>query len=298
MWIALAIFASILQVLRNSFQRGLMNDAGVWAATWVRFAFGVPISLIVLLVLFFFRGNFNLHIELNFFLIASIGALAQVMATAALLKSMHSSSFALGATLQHSSLLITALFGFVFLGDKLNNIVWFGFICATIGMVISSWPKNKLDKAKLKETIYGGLFGLLSGACFAVSANCFRSSVLMLESPPSLFSSCFTVCYVQFVQALGIGIFLYAFEKKNFIIALKSWRESLSAGAAGASSSIIWFLVLALVPAALARTVNLLIEAPFSIIIGMVKFKERASFQKIVAITLIVIGVILAINGG
>jgi len=101
MWLFLSFIASILQTFRNSFQRSLMASAGTWAATWVRFAFGVPISLAVMLVLMFIMRHPLYNLSFDFVIIASIGALAQVLATAALMKAMQASSFALGATLQH-----------------------------------------------------------------------------------------------------------------------------------------------------------------------------------------------------
>lgn len=296
MWLFLAIFASILQVFRNSMQRGLLVDAGIWAATWVRFAFGLPISILVFIILQAIYPSLNYKIEIRFFIIAAIGALAQVLATAALLKSMQKGSFALGATLQHSSLLMTAIFGLIFLSDNLGYWQWIGFLSATLGMIISSWPKSEISAIENKDNLLSGFYGLLCGACFAISANCFRSSVLIIAPNPTILTSCFTVCYVQFVQAFILGIYLIIFEKSKLKLAFSSWPQSLAAGFAGASSSIVWFLVLALVPAAIARTINLVIEAPLSAIIGYVKFKEKLGLRKLMAIILIIIGVIMAIQ--
>lgn len=295
MWLFLAIFASILQVLRNSFQRSLVFDAGIWGATWVRFAFGFPISLLAFVIILFFSNHNNLHFEFKFLIIGAIGALAQVLATAALLKSMQKGSFALGATLQHSSLLMTALFGLVFLGDRLGIIQWIGFLSATIGMILSSWSKGKIFDIENKDNLLSGFYGLLCGFCFAISANCFRSSVLILQENPTILVSCLTVFYVQFVQAFFLGLYLYIFERTKLKLALASWHQSLGAGFAGSASSIVWFLVLALVPAAIARTINLVIEAPLSAFIGYFKFKEKIEIRKIIAIILIIFGVILAI---
>lgn len=295
MWLILSFIASVLQTFRNSFQRALLASAGTWAATWVRFAFGVPISLVVMLALMVIMHHPLYSLRFDFVIIASIGALAQVLATAALMKAMQASSFALGATLQHSSLLITALFGVVFLGDHLQSLQWFGFVAASFGMILSSWPKGQVERANLKKTIIGGLWGLLCGCFFAISANAFRRSVLIIEPIPTIFASCFTVLFVQAIQGLGVGIYLKLFEPKNFQKAISSWKESLAAGIAGAGSSIIWFLALALVPAALPRAINLLVEAPGSIIIGAVKFKEHLSKRKIFGILLIAGGVILCL---
>lgn len=297
MWLFLSIIASFLQTLRNSFQRGLLHECGTWAATWVRFAFGLPISLAVFVSIVIYNGGFDIAKPANFIINASIGALAQVLATAALLKSMDKASFALGATLQHTSLLITAIFGSLFLGDILSQNVWLGIFLATMGMGLATWPRGQIEKQNLKKTIEGGMWGIVCGACFAVSANAFRVAVLSVSSVPNFLASSLTVSFVQFLQTIGVFIYLLLFERANIKKALKYWPQSLGAGIAGASSSVLWFLALALVPAALARAVNLAIEAPSAIIIGALKFKEGFNIKRIIAIILIVLGVIIAVLG-
>lgn len=297
MWLFLSIIASFLQTLRNSFQRGLLSECGTWAATWVRFAFGFPVSFAVFATIAIINGGFEIAKPGSFLANSLIGALAQVLATAALLKSMDKASFALGATLQHTSLLITAIFGSIFLGDLLSKWVWLGIVFATSGMAIATWPRGKIEKENLGRTIEGGLWGLVSGACFAVSANAFRVAVLGVTANPNFLASSLTVSFVQLAQTIGIFIYLWFIERENLKTALKYWKQSLGAGVAGASSSVLWFLALALVPAALARAVNLAVEAPSAIIIGALKFKEGFNLKRILAIALIVLGVIIAVLG-
>lgn len=296
MWILYSILASILQTFRNSFQRGLMASAGVWAATWVRFAFGAPITLIVLLLIISFSHPYGgIASPKVFWISVFVGGLTQVLATAALLKAMHSSSFAIGSTLQHTSLLIAAIFGVVALGDHLAKQAWIGMFIATIGLVFATWPKSSGGQENWSKSLMGGFWGLVSGICFSVSVNSARAGTLAIEHQANFYSSTLAVFSVQTAQAIGLGIYLYFFHRAQFNMALKSWRESLSAGGAGASASIIWFLALAMVPAALAKSVNLLVEAPVSILMGYIKFKERPSLVKIAAITLIVMGVIMTV---
>ncbi len=295
MWLFLTLTASIFQAFRNSFQRGLMSSAGVWAATWVRFAFGVPISLGVFLTLSIVQGTIGIAEPKAFVIYSAIGAFAQIMGTMTLLKSMENSSFALGATLQHSSLAITALFGFFALGDNLSAISWSGILIASIGMILATWPKSGSTKAVALSDLRAGLWGLGSGLSFAISVNSFRGAVLSVTPDATLIASALTVTWVQFTQGLFLGLYLLIWQRANFIIALKSWKQSLSAGAAGASASIMWFLALGLAPAAMIKAINLLIESPASIIIGAFKFKERLPMRKLIAIALILIGVIATI---
>lgn len=272
-----------------------MSSAGVWAATWVRFAFGVPVSGALLFTLFLLNGEIHIDNDRDFLIFSAIGAVMQIMGTMTLLRSMENSSFALGATLQHSSLAITAVFGFFVLGDSLSFLTWCGIFLASLGMILASWPKATLDKEKIASDIAAGLWGLGSGICFAISVNSFRGAVLAVSPNATLFASALTVSWVQFTQGLGLGVYLFIWQRQNLILAIKSWRQSLCAGAMGSAASIMWFLSLGLAPAALIKAVNLLIESPASIIIGAIKFKEKLPWIKLLAIALILMGVIATI---
>ena len=46
LWIPITVGAAGLQVARNGLQRGLMEGAGPWGATLVRFLFGLPFSVL------------------------------------------------------------------------------------------------------------------------------------------------------------------------------------------------------------------------------------------------------------
>ena len=43
-WIALVVFAAVAQTARNAAQRSLTSELGTWAATLVRFLYGLPLA--------------------------------------------------------------------------------------------------------------------------------------------------------------------------------------------------------------------------------------------------------------
>lgn len=298
MWIIITLVASLLQTLRNSFQRELTQKAGVWAGTWVRFAFGVPITFLALIIVVMMRGSFNLNVGFYYYLVCFIGAVAQVVATAALLGSMERSSFAIGVTFNNSSVILTALYGVAFLGDHLKVLAWCGILLSTVGIIIASLPKGGIGKQiDWKDAAMAAGLGILSGALFAISTNSYRVAVNLVEHNPNFYSSIITVLIVQLMQAIFLGGIMFVLQRRQLIMALDDWKSSLNAGWAGAIGSILWFVALGLMPAAIVRVVNLIIEMPVSILMGWLKFKEKLATSKIIAIILIVAGVIMAIVG-
>lgn len=312
MWILITLIASLLQTLRNSFQRALTQKAGVWAGTWVRFAFGVPITLVALFIIIAFRGHFEFHVSAKYYLMCLLGAVAQVVATAALLGSMERAGFAIGITFNNSSVILTALYGVAFLGDHLQFMAWAGIIVSTLGIIIASLPKGIFAKKaqseltsaeksanslKLHDALIAAALGILSGGLFAISTNSFRVAVNLVENNPNFFSGTITVLVVQTMQTVLLGLVMYLVQRKSLVLAIKDWKSSINAGWAGAGGSILWFVALGMVPAAMVRVVNLLLEMPMSILMGRIKFKEKLPVEKLVAIVFVVAGVIMAIVG-
>ncbi len=79
LWIPSTIAASFLQVARNAFQRGLLPKSGPWAATLVRFLFGLPFSLALALIAYALTPGAAVHLTSTFWLDTLSGAVSQVL---------------------------------------------------------------------------------------------------------------------------------------------------------------------------------------------------------------------------
>jgi drug/metabolite transporter (DMT)-like permease len=293
-WLPLSLVAGFLQIVRNAAQRGLSEEAGPWGATLVRFLFGLPFAIIFLGVAWVFSPPSALNFSAKASVFLPLGAAAQVCATAALMASMRASSFALGSTFQHMSLPLAALFGAAFLGDQLGVWAWAGIGLATLGLLVASWPNGGVRAGLVAGpgAFQAGLFGLLSGACFAVSANSYRICGLEIDPSSPIFSSSLTLVLAQALQSVGLGAILFVVDRRALGVLFADLRTSLTAGFAGAAASACWFAALTLAPAALVRAVNALVEAPAATLMGWVKFKERPDPRRLLGAGLIVIGVI------
>jgi drug/metabolite transporter (DMT)-like permease len=297
LWLPLAFVAGFLQIVRNAAQRGLSDEAGPWGATLVRFLFGLPFALIFLAIVWVLSPPVALQFSAKVLIILPIGATAQVCATAALIASMRASSFALGSTFQHMSLPLAALFGAVFLGDHLGVWAWVGIGLATSGLLLASWPNGGFA-AGFKAgpgAFKAGLYGLLSGAFFAVSANSYRVCGMEIDPAAPFFSSSLTLVLAQSLQSLVLGAILFVLDRRALNALFGDLRASLVAGLAGAAASACWFAALTLAPAALVRAVNALVEAPAATLMGWLKFKERLNLRGALGAGMIVLGVLLSV---
>lgn len=88
LWIPATVLASGFQVARNGLQRAILPTAGPWGATLVRFLFGLPFSVVFTAVAFVLTKDARPHLTPAFWFAITTGALAQMLATAALLVAM------------------------------------------------------------------------------------------------------------------------------------------------------------------------------------------------------------------
>lgn len=291
LFIPITIAAATFQVARNATQRTLMGGGGPWGATLVRFLYGLPFTAVFLAIAWMVWPNAAPHATPFFFAASAIGGAAQIGATAALLSAMQRSSFALGTAFQQSLLPFTSLIGFFVFGDVLSAQQTVGIAVVTTGVFILSWPKDGI-----RGDWSGAWFGLLAGACFAVSNNAFRQAGLSLGEVPAPLAGITTVITVQAMQSAGLIAVLAVFERSSLIAAFTNWKPSMRAGFFGAAASACWFTALAMAPAGPVRAVGV-IEMPLAALAGQRLFAEKPTLFQWVVGAITALGVVLAALG-
>jgi drug/metabolite transporter (DMT)-like permease len=291
LFIPITIAAAAFQVGRNATQRGLMGAGGPWGATLVRFLYGVPFTVVFLGVAWLVWPDAHLQVTPFFWLAGAVGGAAQIGATAALLSSMHRSSFALGTAFQQSLLPFTSMIGYFVFGDVLSAHAIVGIAVVTFGIFVLSWPKEGIT-----GDWSGAWFGLLAGAFFAVSNNAFRQAGLSLGDIPAPLAGISTVLAVQTMQSLGLMAVLALADRPSLIAAFTNWKPSMRAGFFGAAASACWFTALSLAPAGQVRAVGV-IEMPLAALAGRRLFSEKLTLVQWLAGSITALGVVLAAVG-
>ena len=292
LWIIMTVAAAPLQVARNALQRGLVGDAGPWGATLVRFLFGLPFSLMIFGIVVLATPDAEPHVSARFLVAVSIGALTQILATAALLMAMRASGFAVATFTQQSSLPLGALLGAMAFGDRLTANQALGVAITTGALLVLSWPRQT-SAAGAKA---GSLYGLGAGVAFAVNLNAYRQAGLALEPAHPIYSGVAAVCLAQAQQTLLMVVPLAIFRPGVLGAVRLSWRRSLGAGFFGTAASVCWFVALALAPVGQVRAVGV-IEGPVAAAVGRRLFKERLTFIQWIGGALGGLGVVMTALG-
>ena len=171
LWAVFTLIAAASQTVRNAMQRELTASLGTVGATHVRFLFGFPFALIFLAGVLTAVGRGLPQPGLSFWLWVLDGALAQVLATALMLAAMGERSFVVTIAYIKTEPVQVALFGLVFLGDRLSLPIAIAILVATAGVLVMSL------KAGAAGSLRATLMGLGGGGMFALSAIGYRGAI-------------------------------------------------------------------------------------------------------------------------
>jgi drug/metabolite transporter (DMT)-like permease len=292
LWAVFTVVAAGGQVLRNAQQKELTASLGTVGATHVRFLFGLPFGLLFLAIVLAATGlpipAFN-SIMLAWTVVA---ALAQISATALMLAAMRDRSFVVVTAYAKTEAMQVAVFGLLFLGDRVTLSLAAAIIIATIGVLLVSWPRSTGGEA---FTWKPALLGIASGAMFAIAAIGFRGGIRALDTPSFVLGATTTLALGLAIQTAVLSSYLLLFDRKILVAIFRLWRPSMLAGFTGAFASQMWFLAFAIETAAKVRTLAL-IEIPMAQVLSRNLFKQTLASREALGIALIVAGVVLLLN--
>ncbi len=290
LWAVFTLIAAAAQTARNAMQRELTATLGTAGATHVRFLFGFPFALLFLAGVTIGVGESLPHPPAVFWPWVLAGAFTQIAATATMLSVMGQRSFVVAYAYIKTEPVQVALFGLIFLGDKVTVLSAAAILIATAGVIVISLKPGAGEAGATRSTI----IGLLSGALFALSAIGYRGAILALNLRDFVFAATFTVTVGLVTQAAVLSLYLWLRDPKVLSDIARAWKPSLFAGFMGAFASEFWFLGFAITSAANVRTLAL-VEVLFAQGVTHFIFEQPTTARERAGIVLVVVGVLLLV---
>jgi drug/metabolite transporter (DMT)-like permease len=290
LWAVFTLIAAAAQTARNAMQRELTATLGTVGATHVRFLFGFPFALLFLAGVLVLTGAGLPSPPSVFWPWVLAGAFTQIAATATMLSVMGQRSFVVAYAYIKTEPVHVALFGLIFLGDKITPLAAAAILLATAGVIVISLKNGAGNKPDARSTA----IGLFSGALFGLSAIGYRGAILSLNMPDYVVAATFTVTVGLMVQAAALSVYLVLRDPKVLRAIARAWRPSLFAGFMGAFASEFWFLAFAITSAANVRTLAL-VEVLFAQGVTYFVFKQPTTARESLGIVMVVIGVALLV---
>lgn len=289
-WAVFTLIAAAAQTARNAMQRELTATLGTVGATHVRFLFGFPFALLFLAGVTIGVGESLPHPPDVFWPWVLAGAFAQIAATATMLSVMGQRSFVVAYAYIKTEPVQVALFGLIFLGDKVTVLSAVAILIATAGVIVISLKPGVSEV----RTTHSTIIGLLSGALFALSAIGYRGAILTLHLRDFVLAASFTVTVGLVIQAAVLSLYLWLRDPKVLSDIMRAWKPSLFAGFMGAFASEFWFLGFAITSAANVRTLAL-VEVLFAQGVTHFIFEQPTTVRERAGIVLVVVGVLLLV---
>ncbi len=288
-WIAFALLAAAAQSLRFALQKvlagGVLSPA---AATWSRFLWSWPLALILALTYGAATGASWPRFSAEFFAYGLSGGIFQILATICTVSLFRMRAFAVGITFKKTEVMLTALVGFIILGD---TVTLGGFLAIAIGFLGVLLLSDPPEGGSVFNRAAG--IGVLSGVLFALSAVTYRGAVLAIDAGDPILIGGATLAVVAAWQTLALGVWLWLREPGQITATLHAWRQTSVVSLFSLVGSWGWFAAFSLMNAAYVFAVGQ-VELIFSLLIGAFWFRERLTGREYLGMAVLT-GSILAI---
>lgn len=291
-WVFLAVMAAAFQTLRFMLQKSLsMGALSAGAATLARFLYSAPLVTAAALVYLLAQEEGLPALGSRFWFYAFSGALAQILATWCVVALFARRNFAVGITFKKTEVMLTALVGFLVLGDTVTFGALMTIAVGLVGvLILSDVPEGIGGFLRRAANPSAGL-GLLSGLLFAVSAVAYRGATFEVLTDDALARALFTLACVTVSQTIGLSLWFHARERGQLAAVLGAWRQAVWIGLAGLGGSLGWFWAFTLMNAAYVFAVGQ-VEVIFSIFASVLFFSERITAREWAGMGLITLSVI------
>jgi len=288
-WAVFAVAAAAAQTARNTMQRGLVAKVGVAAASWARFIFALPFALFFLVMVGWFEEG-AIQVRESFGIWLVLGSLAQMAGTATMLLAMRDRSFVAVTAFVKTEPIQVAVFSLVFLAETLTPLRTLAVVLGTLAVMFMSWPRGDAVRGW-----HGAGLGMVAGACFAMAAVGYRGAVTHLGGISFVAAATLSLTASLCIQTLLSIAWLWIGNRAALRMLFAAWRESVSAGFAGAAASQCWFIAFALQAAPVVRTLGL-VEVVFAQMVSWRMLREKTTWREAVGIVLLGISVTLILR--
>jgi drug/metabolite transporter (DMT)-like permease len=297
-WLPITIAAALFQCWRTAVQQKLRGLLSVNGAGFVRYLYGAPSALVLLLIALAVT-RLSLPVpNVRFVLYCVAGGTLQILATVLLIMAFGYRNFAVGTAYSKTDVVQSAVVALILLHEVLHPLAWAGIALSLGGVATLSFAGRGLRPGELlKASVQpAALCGLGAGFCFAFTTVFIKLSIQALSGPSIPVRALFALVVTNSLQTLMQGSWLAWREPRELHKAFTTWRRSCAAGALSAAGSACWFAAFALADVALVRAVGQ-VEIVFTLLFSRFYLKETLQPGDVAGLALVVGGVLLIITG-
>jgi len=293
-WVLITIAAAFLQNIRSVLQKHLKGVMGTSGATFVRFGFGVPFALMFVVLL---AAVFDFPVPRPnpaFLGWVVLAAISQIAAQALLIQMFSHRNFTVGTAYSRTEPAQAALFGLIFLGDRVSGGTLAAIAISLVGVVLISVARSASGAAALIQSVFSrtAALGLASGTVFGIAAVCYRAASLSLAGPNFMMQAAVTLLVAIVLQTIIMLVWMWFKSPGELARIRAAWKISALVGLVGATASFGWFMAMTLQTAAAVKALAQ-VEMIFTFASSVLIFREHVNKLEITGCILIVAGILV-----
>ena len=297
LWVPVTVSAALFQCWRTAMQQKLRHLLSVNGAGFVRFLYGAPTALVLLIGALLVSGAPLPQVNAAFLLACTAGGLAQIVATNLLIMAFGYRNFAVGTAYSKTETAQSAVLALILLGEVLHPAAWFGICVGLAGVMTLSLAGRGLRPRELAAATVqpAALAGLSAGFLFALTAVLIKVANHTLSGSSVFVRALLVLVVTNTLQTLMQGGYLAWREPAELRKAFTTWRSSALVGTLSAAGSACWFTAFALADIALVRSVGQ-VEIVFTLLFSRFYLKETLKPGDVIGLVLVVTGVLLIVS--
>ena len=280
LWVVVSFAAACFQTLRFMLQKALsVKELSPAGATFARFCYSAPLIVLVMGVYANAHGHAFQAPSFAFWAFAATGALAQVLATVAVVTLFKLRNFAVGVTLMKTEVILSVVLGFVLLGDGIGIWAFIAILIGVLGVLLLS-PAPETSHLGWRTLWNRSIaLGLGAGFLFAISGVCYRGASLEIGSDDPILRAGLTLAAVTSMQMVGMWLWLQWRDNAQIGAVWRARRRAVWIGITSLAGSFCWFFAFTLQAAAYVKAVGQ-VELVLSLIASLLFFGEKVSARE------------------
>lgn len=297
-WIGFTVSAALFQCWRTAMQQLLRGELSVNAAGVVRYLYGVPVGLLLVLLYAATFGGSLPAIGLTVLGLCAVGGFGQILGTNLLIMAFGYRNFAVGTAYSKTEAMQAAVVATLLLGEHLSLLSWLGIAVGVAGVLYLSLAGRGTTPAELLRAVAqpAALCGIGAGFCFGFTGVLIKMANQAMPGSDLVFKALVILVLTNSLQTLMQGAFLALKEPAQLRAVFRTWRTSGQVGALSALGSACWFSAFALAPVAMVRAVGQ-VEILFTLGFSRFYLREKATRADVIGALTVVAGVVLVLLG-
>ena len=302
MWILLALAATCLQTVRNAVTRSLSGKIPPALNSWSRFAFNLPFSASLALLLTVQNGTPTL--PPLFYVYCAGTAVAQLLANVALVKAFECSNFAQSIVFHKLEVVFTAFIGVLLFSEVPTSLGWLGIVVCSLGALLINLGRESGPEGwrRAFHLDMGAVFSLACalGLVFAGFFLKEGNTQFVLANPRvgagRFEAAAHTLFHTTWMEVAILSASLLLSQPQAFRAVPLLWRRMLVLGFAAFSGSVGWFWAYSLTLVAYVKAVGTL-ESIFAVVLAIQVWHELEVWRQLPGVVLVLLGVALVVLG-